>query len=117
VEWPEKRCYIGLVAIGVQEQAEDILVPLLLRNCLTDAIKCHNCLERGADCLHVVQLMPLHHKTPSSLASFKSRQFLPFWHRLIRIILEKRPLSGCRSSINCNNGYVCGDFNLASPLA
>jgi len=26
------------------------------------------CLERGADCLHMVQLMPLHHKTPSSLA-------------------------------------------------
>jgi len=31
------------------------------------------CLERGADCLHMVQLMPLHPKTPSSLASFKSR--------------------------------------------
>ena len=34
------------------------------------------CLERGADCLHVVQLMPLHPKTPSSLASFKSRLVL-----------------------------------------
>ena len=32
------------------------------------------CLERGADCLHMVQLMSLHPKTPSSLASFKSRQ-------------------------------------------
>ena len=31
------------------------------------------CLQRGADCLHMVQLMPLHAKTPSSLASFKSR--------------------------------------------
>jgi len=30
-------------------------------------------LERGADCLHVVQVMPLHPKTTSSLASFKSR--------------------------------------------
>jgi len=29
------ECYVGLVAVGVQEQAEDILVPLLLRNCLT----------------------------------------------------------------------------------
>ena len=29
------RCYVGLVAVGVQEQAEDILVPSLLRNCLT----------------------------------------------------------------------------------
>jgi len=37
VEWPAKRCYAGLVAVGVQEQAEDIglLVPPLLRNCLT----------------------------------------------------------------------------------
>ena len=29
------------------------------------------CLEQGADCLHMVQLMPLHPKTASSLASFK----------------------------------------------
>jgi len=29
------------------------------------------CLEQGAD-LHIVQLMPLHPKTLSSLASFKS---------------------------------------------
>jgi len=28
VEWPAKRCYVGFVAVGVQEQAEDILVPL-----------------------------------------------------------------------------------------
>jgi len=27
--------YVGLVAVGVQEQAEDIPVPPLLRNCLT----------------------------------------------------------------------------------
>ena len=31
---PAKRSYVGLVAVG-QEQAEDILVPPLLRNCLT----------------------------------------------------------------------------------
>jgi len=35
VEWPAKRSYLGLVAVGVQEQAEDILVPLPLRYCLT----------------------------------------------------------------------------------
>jgi len=35
VEWPAKRCYVGLVALGVQEQVEDILVPLLLRNGFT----------------------------------------------------------------------------------
>ena len=27
-----------------------------------------SCLERGADCLHMVQLMPLHPQIPSSLA-------------------------------------------------
>ena len=35
VEWPAKRCYVCLVTVGVQEQAENILVPPLLRNCLT----------------------------------------------------------------------------------
>ena len=27
MEWPAKRRYIGLVAVGIQEQAEDILAP------------------------------------------------------------------------------------------
>ena len=40
------------------------------------------CLERGADCLHMVQLMSLHPNTSSSLASFKSRLVLPFWYWL-----------------------------------
>ena len=36
MEWPAKRCHVGLVAVGVQEQAEDtVLVPPMLRNCLT----------------------------------------------------------------------------------
>ena len=48
------------------------------------------CLERGADCLHMVQLMPLHPKTPSSLASFKCRLVLPFWYWLTQVVLEKR---------------------------
>ena len=55
-------------------------------------------LEQGADCLHMVQLMPLHPRTPSSLTSFKSRLFLPFWYRLTHVVLEKRPLNGCSSS-------------------
>ena len=33
------------------------------------------CLQRGADCLHMVQLMPLHPKTPSSLASYNPDWF------------------------------------------
>ena len=53
------------------------------------------CLERGADCLHMVQLMPLHPKTPSSLASSKSRLVLLFLYWLIKVVLEKRPLNGC----------------------
>ena len=53
------------------------------------------CLQRGADCLHMVQLMPLHPKIPSSLASFNSRLILPFWYSLTQVVLEKRPLSGC----------------------
>jgi len=51
------------------------------------------CLERGADCLHAVQLIPLHSKTPSSLASFKSKLVLPFWYWLVQVVLEKRPLN------------------------
>ena len=60
------------------------------------------CLEQGADCLHMVQLMPLHPRTPSSLASFKSRLVLPFWYRLTQVVLEKTPLNGCSSS----SGYL-----------
>ena len=45
------------------------------------------CLERGAGCLHMVQPMPLHARTPSPLASFKSRLVLPFWYRLTQVVL------------------------------
>jgi len=37
----------------------------------------------------MVQLMPLHPQTPSSLASFESRLVLPF-----QVVVEKRPLNG-----------------------
>ena len=37
-------------------------------------------------------------KTPSSLASLKSRLVLPFWYQLTEVVLEKRPLNGCSSS-------------------
>ena len=61
------------------------------------------CRERGADCLHIVQLMPLQPKIPSSvhletqspLASVKSGLILPFWYRLTQVVLEKRPLNMC----------------------
>jgi len=53
------------------------------------------CLERGADCLHMVQLMPLHPNTLSSLATFKSRLVLPFWYWLIKVALEKSAGHNC----------------------
>jgi len=63
------------------------------------------CLELGADCLHMVRLMPLYPNTPSSLASFKSRLVLPFWYRLTQVVLEKRPLDGCSSSSSLRLKY------------
>ena len=42
-------------------------------------------VEWGADCLHLVQLMPLYPKTPSSRASFKSRLVSPSWSWLIQV--------------------------------
>ena len=59
------------------------------------------CLEWSAGCLHMVQLMPLHPKTPSSLASFKSRLVLPFWYRLTQVVLAKRLLNRCSSTSSC----------------
>ena len=47
------------------------------------------CLKRGADCLHMVQLMPLHPETPSTLASIKSRLVLPFWYQLTQVVLKR----------------------------
>ena len=44
------------------------------------------CLERGANDLHVVQLMPL---PPTSLATVKSRMVY------LSGVLEKRPLNRC----------------------
>ena len=55
------------------------------------------CLEPGANCLHIVKLMPLPSQTPSSLASFKSRLVFTFW--LTQVVPEKRPLNGFNSSV------------------
>jgi len=47
------------------------------------------CLEQGA----------------SSLVSFDSWLVLPFWYRLIQVVLSKRPLNGCSScsiSLHCS---------------
>ena len=63
---------------------------------------------RFADCLRMVQLMPLHPKTPSSLASFKSRLVLAFWYRLTQVVLEKRPLNRCSSS--CSSSLLSSKY-------
>jgi len=71
------------------------------------------CLKRGADCLHVVQLMPLHPQTPSSLASLKSRLVIPFWYQLTQVVLEKKLLNGCSCSVvvaalnDCQYLFIC----------
>jgi len=77
------------------------------------------CLEQGADCLHMVHLMPLHPKTPLSLASFKSRLVLHFQCQLTEVVLEKRPLNRYNSSSSSSTIYhdilalLC---MLASPI-
>jgi len=50
------------------------------------------CLERGANDLHMVQLMPL---PPIISCSSKIQNGLPFWCRLTQVVLEKRLLNGC----------------------
>ena len=50
------------------------------------------CPEVETVCIWV-QLMPLHPKNPSSLASLKSGLVLPFWYRLTQVVLEKMPLN------------------------
>jgi len=65
------------------------------------------CLEWRADCLHMVQLMSLHPKTPSSLTWYKPRLVLPFWYRLTQDVLEKRPLNRCSSSCSSSSSCCC----------
>ena len=42
--------------------------------------------------------MPLHPKTPSSLASFKSRTVLSFWYRITQVVMEKEAVKWLSSS-------------------
>ena len=73
------------------------------------------CLEQGADCLYMIHLMPLHPKTLSSLASFKSRLVLPFWYWLSCVLLENthtHPFNGPFSGITFVSRYQKGKTNL-----
>ena len=49
------------------------------------------CLERGANDLHMVQLMPL---PPHHLLLQQNPEGLTFWYRPTQVVLEKRPLNG-----------------------
>jgi len=69
------------------------------------------CTERGGDCLHMVQLMPLYQKNPSSLVSFKSRLDLPFRYWLTQVVVEKRPLKGCSSSSGSGSASASSSNN------
>ena len=63
------------------------------------------CLGRGANDLHMVQLMPL---PPNISCSSKIENGLPFWCRFTQVVLEKRPLNGCSSSIYfCVTVFLC----------
>ena len=66
--------------------------------CKNWAIRCRCGPERGVDCLHMVQLMPLPSQNPIISCLISSRVVLPFRYRLSLVVLEKRPLSGCSSS-------------------
>jgi len=62
-------------------------------------------LERGADCLHMVWLMPL--PSPNPMPHLKSRLLIPFWYRFTQVVLEKEAIKrGCSSSSSSNSSLV-----------
>ena len=50
------------------------------------------CLELGAYCLRMDQLMPLHPKPHNLLPNSNPDWFFPFWYWLTLVVLEKRLL-------------------------
>ena len=50
------------------------------------------CLERSANDLHMVKLMPL---PPHHLCFSKIQNGLSFWYRPMPVVLEKRSLNDC----------------------
>ena len=70
-------------------------------------------LERGANDLHMVQLMPL---PPVSSCFIKMQNGLPFWCWLTQVVLEKRLLNGCSSSVVVVRTFYAGSFVLLGLL-
>jgi len=54
------------------------------------------CLERGANHLHMFQLMTLQ---PIVSCFIKIQNGLPFWCQLTQVVLEKRPLNVCNDTV------------------
>jgi len=74
-------------SIDALDTVRKSIQPVKIQQCSAGVVIC---LERGADCLQSeAQLTPLHPKTPSSLASVKSRLVLPSWTRLSQAVLER----------------------------
>ena len=72
------HCYLG---VGKSIQ------PVKIEWWVVDVVVC---LERGVDCLHMVQLMPL---PPQNLiASFESRLVSRFSYRQTQVVLEKEAI-------------------------
>jgi len=46
------------------------------------------CLEQGADCLHMVQLMPLPSQNSVVSCLIYIQTGLTYWYRLIQVVLE-----------------------------
>jgi len=61
------------------------------------------CLERGADSLRMVQVMPLPSKNPVIFSPISFQNGLPFWYRLTKVVLEKRPLYRCSNTCSSSN--------------
>ena len=56
------------------------------------------CVEQGADCLHTVQLMPLHSQNSIISCLIYIQTGFTFLCQLTQVVLEKRPLNGSSSS-------------------
>jgi len=86
--------------------------------CKNWVMRCWHGYVSGARCRLFVyyQLMPMHHKTSLSLASFISRLVLPSWYQLTQVVLEKRPLNGCRVVVFMAKHYMVLIFKLCCAI-
>ena len=65
------------------------------------------CLERGANDLHVVQMMPL--PLPAIICASENPEWLSFWYWFTQVVVDKRPLNDCV--------HIAGLFQYTSKIA